>query len=176
MSPEYAIEGRFSVKSDVFAFGVLLLEILSGRKNTGFRNSDCPSLLGYVSICFYKPFLIYLFTVDHVFIFTNFITFQAWELWKSDRGLELIDLKLDMPLSVSFKPLRFIHVGLLCVQDNPADRPNIADVLSMFSNESMQLVSPKRPAFTGSNSSGSGTEITQHCSVNDLTASSVKGR
>lgn len=44
------MEGLFSIKSDVFAFGVLLLEILSGRKNTGFRNSYCLSLLGYVGL------------------------------------------------------------------------------------------------------------------------------
>ncbi|KAL8157011.1 hypothetical protein AgCh_001931 [Apium graveolens] len=50
MSPEYAMEGLFSIKSDVFAFGVLLLEIISGKKNTGFRNSDCLSLLGYVGL------------------------------------------------------------------------------------------------------------------------------
>ncbi|KAF7112173.1 hypothetical protein RHSIM_RhsimUnG0255700 [Rhododendron simsii] len=47
MSPEYALEGFFSVKSDVFSFGVLLLEILSGKRNTGFYNSDSLNLLGY---------------------------------------------------------------------------------------------------------------------------------
>ena len=35
VSPEYAMEGLFSIKSDVFSFGVLLLEILSDKKNTG---------------------------------------------------------------------------------------------------------------------------------------------
>lgn len=62
MSPEYAMEGLFSVKSDVFAFGVLMLEIISGKKNTGFYGSDYLSLLGYVSsddssqyeLCFIK--------------------------------------------------------------------------------------------------------------------------
>ena len=44
------MEGLFSIKSDVFAFGVLLLEIISGKKNTGFRNSDCLSLLGHVGL------------------------------------------------------------------------------------------------------------------------------
>ena len=50
MSPEYVIEWRFSEKSDVFNFGVLLLEIVSGRKNTGFYNDkEFLSLLGLVS-------------------------------------------------------------------------------------------------------------------------------
>ena len=51
MSPEYLIEGRFSEKSDVFSFGVLLLEIVSGRRNMGFYDdAQSLSLLGYVSL------------------------------------------------------------------------------------------------------------------------------
>ena len=50
MSPEYAMEGHFSEKSDVFSFGVLLLEIVSGKKNSRFwYHEDFSSLLGYVS-------------------------------------------------------------------------------------------------------------------------------
>ncbi|KAH9803143.1 Receptor-like serine/threonine-protein kinase SD1-8 [Citrus sinensis] len=40
MAPEYASDGQFSVKSDVFSFGILLLEIISGKKNRGFYHSD----------------------------------------------------------------------------------------------------------------------------------------
>jgi serine/threonine protein kinase len=51
MSPEYALNGIFSIKSDVFSFGVVLLEIISGKKNTGFYQSELAmSLLGYVSV------------------------------------------------------------------------------------------------------------------------------
>ena len=51
MSPEYAIDGIFSVKSDVFSFGVLVLEIVSGKKNRGFNHQEhCLNLLGHVSI------------------------------------------------------------------------------------------------------------------------------
>ena len=50
MSPEYAIDGLFSVKSDVFSFGVLVLEIVSGKKNRGFYHPDHDlNLLGHVS-------------------------------------------------------------------------------------------------------------------------------
>lgn len=37
MSPEYAIDGKFSVKSDVFSFGVLMIEMVSGTKNTRYN-------------------------------------------------------------------------------------------------------------------------------------------
>ena len=52
MSPEYAMQGLFSVKSDVFSFGVLILEIVSGRKNTSFYNDEqyYSSLVGFVSL------------------------------------------------------------------------------------------------------------------------------
>jgi serine/threonine protein kinase len=49
MSPEYAMGGYFSAKSDVFSFGVLVLEIISGMKNRGFHISDDLNLLGHVS-------------------------------------------------------------------------------------------------------------------------------
>ena len=54
MSPEYAMGGIFSEKSDVFSFGVLILEIVSGEKNTNFYYYDQHlSLIAYVS-SYYK--------------------------------------------------------------------------------------------------------------------------
>lgn len=50
MSPEYMIDGQFSVKSDVFSFGVLVLEIVSGKRNWGFRHTGHDlNLIGHVS-------------------------------------------------------------------------------------------------------------------------------
>ncbi|CAH2056857.1 unnamed protein product [Thlaspi arvense] len=40
MSPEYAVDGLFSVKLDVFSFGVLVLEIVIGKRNRGFSHPD----------------------------------------------------------------------------------------------------------------------------------------
>ena len=51
MSPEYAVDGHFSVKSDVFSYGVLVLEILSGKRNRGFYHPEYDlNLLGHVSM------------------------------------------------------------------------------------------------------------------------------
>lgn len=54
MAPEYALDGLFSIKSDVFSFGVLVLEIISGKKNRGFYYSDELNLLGYVRVILSK--------------------------------------------------------------------------------------------------------------------------
>lgn len=47
MAPEYAIDGLFSVKSDVFSFGILVLETISGMRNRGLYHLE-HNLIGYV--------------------------------------------------------------------------------------------------------------------------------
>lgn len=50
MAPEYAMHGHFSVKTDVYSFGVLVLELVSGQRNNCFRVSEnIEHLLSYVS-------------------------------------------------------------------------------------------------------------------------------
>lgn len=54
MSPEYAMVGHFSAKSDVFSFGVLCLEIITGRKNNSHKDQEkSRHLVGYVSTNIY---------------------------------------------------------------------------------------------------------------------------
>ena len=49
MAPEYAMHGQLSVKADVYSFGVLLLELMAGRKNTDNNlSADMHMLLGWV--------------------------------------------------------------------------------------------------------------------------------
>ena len=69
MAPEYALDGVFSTKSDVFSFGVVLLEIISGKKNTGFYQSEqAMSLIGYVSVLnFLKSFILWSFSTSYQF-------------------------------------------------------------------------------------------------------------
>ncbi|XP_030550005.2 G-type lectin S-receptor-like serine/threonine-protein kinase SD1-13 isoform X1 [Rhodamnia argentea] len=119
MSPEYAVHGLFSTKSDVFSFGVIMLEIISGRRNTTFTHSDRSlNLLGY-----------------------------AWELWKSGQGGELMDLVSgEPPFLIEFSLC--LHIALLCVQEHPEDRPDMSDVVSMLSKGSSNMPSPKEAAFS----------------------------
>ncbi|KAG2685197.1 hypothetical protein I3760_10G113300 [Carya illinoinensis] len=119
MSPEYAMEGRFSEKSDVFSFGVLLLEIVSGRRNASFYyNEQITSLLGF-----------------------------AWKMWETDNIAVLIDPVISEPCS-KMEILRCIHVGLLCVQDFAKDRPSVHVAISMLKSEIIELPRPKQPVFT----------------------------
>ncbi|PHT29960.1 G-type lectin S-receptor-like serine/threonine-protein kinase [Capsicum baccatum] len=119
MAPEYAMKGRFSEKTDVYSFGVLLLEIISGRRNTSFDQDDCAlSLLAY-----------------------------AWKLWNENKIFELVDPKI-IKLQLEKEIHRCVHVGLLCVQEYAEDRPNVSIVLSMLSREIDDLPCPKQPAFT----------------------------
>lgn len=68
MSPEYVTNGTFSVKSDVFSFGVLILEILTGRKNRMVHQSGySTNLIGHVSI--HSNAIILL--VFHIIVDTN---------------------------------------------------------------------------------------------------------
>ncbi|KAG7975915.1 hypothetical protein I3843_06G123900, partial [Carya illinoinensis] len=149
MSPEYAMEGLYSIKSDVFSFGVLLLEIVSGKKNTGFYNHGSLNLLRY-----------------------------AWELWRDGQSLELIDSTIEYPSSTSTL-VRYIKIGLLCVQESPADRPTMPDVVSMISNEYAPLPTPKQPAFTaGRNLMHTYPTINsaENCSINSVTVSRMEAR
>ncbi|XP_058729576.1 G-type lectin S-receptor-like serine/threonine-protein kinase At4g03230 isoform X2 [Vicia villosa] len=118
MSPEYALDGYFSTKSDVFSFGVVLLEIISGKRNTGFyRSKEISSLLGY-----------------------------AWRLWREEKLQDLIDPSLHDSYNEN-QFLRCSQIGLSCVQDEPDDRPHMSNVVTMLDNETTILSIPKQPTF-----------------------------
>jgi len=58
MAPEYVMFGEFSVKSDVFSFGVLVLEIISGKKaGCVLHGQSQEDLLSFVSLVLSLLFL-----------------------------------------------------------------------------------------------------------------------
>ncbi|KAL5737870.1 hypothetical protein ACOSP7_030631 [Xanthoceras sorbifolium] len=149
MPPEYALQGLFSIKSDVFSFGVLLLETLSSKKNTGFYNTDSLNLLGH-----------------------------SWELWNNDTALDLMEPILEKEVSYPML-IRYINVALLCVQETAADRPTMSEVVSMLTNEHIVLPSPKQPAFTYLKSLQNSVPPKSRpgtCSVNNVTHSLIEPR
>ncbi|XP_024199741.2 G-type lectin S-receptor-like serine/threonine-protein kinase At1g61500 isoform X1 [Rosa chinensis] len=122
MSPEYAMGGIFSEKSDVYSFGILVLEIISSKKNTSFCLLDQQlGLLAY-----------------------------AWKMWNEGRGLELVDEVLGDSYSSS-QVVKCMHIGLLCVQDNAANRPTMPDIVLMLTSD-IDGLQPRRPVFTIQNS------------------------
>ncbi|KAK3199342.1 hypothetical protein Dsin_022757 [Dipteronia sinensis] len=70
---------------------------------------------------------------------------EAWRLWKDERAVELIDQLLDYSSTLS-EILRCIHIGLLCVQHRPEDRPNMSTVALMLGGEG-SLPQPRQPGF-----------------------------
>ncbi|XP_052306852.1 G-type lectin S-receptor-like serine/threonine-protein kinase At4g27290 isoform X2 [Populus trichocarpa] len=118
MAPEYATDGLFSVKSDVFSFGILMLEIISGKKSRGFYHPDRSLSL----------------------------TAHAWRLWKDGKPLDLIEAFPGESRNLSEVIMRCINISLLCVQHHPDDRPSMATVVWMLGGENT-LPQPNEPGF-----------------------------
>ncbi|PRQ54941.1 putative protein kinase RLK-Pelle-DLSV family [Rosa chinensis] len=148
MSPEYALGGIFSEKSDDYSFRVLELEIISGKKNNNFFLYE--QQLGFLA--------------------------HAWNLWYEGKGLELVDEVLGDSYSSS-EVLKCVHIGLLCVQDNAADRPTMKDIALMLSSEK-DGTQPKRPEFTMQNSFSHPQPQNEHTNspINEATITVIEGR
>ncbi|KMT10646.1 hypothetical protein BVRB_5g117630 [Beta vulgaris subsp. vulgaris] len=86
------------------------------------------------------------FRVNSIDPDNKLFSIQAWKMWNEDQGLELMDPKLNESCIYS-EVLRCIHIGLLCVQEDPSDRPSMSTVVHMLSAENASLPPAKQPAF-----------------------------
>ncbi|RDX70522.1 Cysteine-rich receptor-like protein kinase 25, partial [Mucuna pruriens] len=119
MSPEYAMLGQFSEKLDVFSFGVMVLEIITGKKN----------------LSSYEPHHVADGLLSHV-----------WRQWRDQTPLNILDPSIKENYS-KIEVIKCIQIGLLCVQQNPNDRPTMVGVVSYLSSYLIELPSPQEPAF-----------------------------
>ncbi|KAM4101970.1 hypothetical protein ACB094_05G186900 [Castanea mollissima] len=117
MALECIMHGQFSVKSDVFSFGMLVLEIVNGQRNNCVRNGEnVEDLLSY-----------------------------AWKNWREGNASHIIDPTLRHSSTIEI--MRCIHIGLLCVQENVIDRPTMGLIVLMLNRYSITFLVPSQPAF-----------------------------
>ncbi|TVU42133.1 hypothetical protein EJB05_08524, partial [Eragrostis curvula] len=119
-SPEYAYGGHVSTKSDMFSFGVIVLEMVTGRSNNNTDESDdSVSLLSY-----------------------------AWGKWRTGLTTDMVDPSLGGRYPEG-GILNCVELGLLCVQENPVDRPDASAVVLILSSHytTDDRRAPSRPAF-----------------------------
>ncbi|KAA8526742.1 hypothetical protein F0562_009029 [Nyssa sinensis] len=103
MAPEYAMRGYLTDKADVYSFGIVALEIISGRSNTSYRpKEDCFYLLD-------------------------------WALVLKEKGtlMELVDPRLGSDFNKE-EVMAMINVALLCTGFSPAVRPAMSSVVNML--------------------------------------------
>ncbi|KAM4101969.1 hypothetical protein ACB094_05G186800 [Castanea mollissima] len=113
------IEANTNRISDVYSFGILMLEIVSGKKNNSFYHQEhAQSLLLY-----------------------------AWRLWNEGKGMEFMDQTIVDICPIS-EALRLIHIALLCVQEDPNDRPTMSEVILMLASTSIKLPQALAPPFS----------------------------
>ncbi|KAH7675709.1 Non-specific serine/threonine protein kinase protein [Dioscorea alata] len=119
MAPEYALHGVFSTKSDVYSYGILVLEITTGKKNCGFQASGSAADLPTI----------------------------VWQHWNGGTSLELMKESVGDDQFRAEQVLRCIHMGLLCVQEDPKQRPSMASIVLMLNSYSTSLPAPSPPTF-----------------------------
>ncbi|PHT34987.1 Cysteine-rich receptor-like protein kinase 2 [Capsicum baccatum] len=123
MAPEYLARGQLTEKADVYSFGVLLLEIVTGRQSNQRNNA----------------------------VYTVSLLSTAWEHFQHGTVEEIFDpnlmLQNNHTINVKNEVTRFLHVGLLCTQEIPMLRPSMSKALQMFVTNDEELPRPTKPPF-----------------------------
>ncbi|KAG0602082.1 hypothetical protein M758_11G158900 [Ceratodon purpureus] len=115
LAPEYMCHGQLSEKVDIYSFGVLLLEIVSGKRN---RDLTMPE--------------------DEVYLPS-----RAWKLHKENRLLDMMDATLVVSEDETREVQQVLEIAVLCVQNDPEKRPSMFQVAAMLAGDaSVEAVVP----------------------------------
>ncbi|CAI9272121.1 unnamed protein product [Lactuca saligna] len=146
VAPEYAIHGHVSERVDTYSFGVLVLEIISGRSCTeGIGNGSVVSNL-----------------VDY-----------AWNLYENGIHENLCDLKLDLTEYLQ-DVKKIIEVSLMCTQSPASTRPSMSEVVLVLSDRSPEQISPMMSTYKEPGVSISLDTSTYTPSTSNATTSTVQ--
>ena len=149
MAPEYAMRGYLTEKADVFSFGVVALEILSGRLNSdNSLDTEKIYLLEWVwerNFFYLDPFL-KLLLLKRKFLFALLVmNHQAWALYENNQILRLVD-----PTLSEFdenEVARVLAVSLLCTQASPKMRPPMSRVVAMLAGDIEVGIVTSKPSY-----------------------------
>ncbi|OIV94505.1 hypothetical protein TanjilG_25567 [Lupinus angustifolius] len=124
LAPEYLAHGQLTEKADIYSFGVVLLEIVTGRQNNRSKTSE----------------------------YTDSLVTVTWKHFQSGTAEQLLDPNLglhddDHSGNVKNEILRVVHIGLLCTQEIPSLRPSISKALHMLTKREENLPAPSNPPF-----------------------------
>ncbi|XP_047959693.1 cold-responsive protein kinase 1-like [Salvia hispanica] len=106
-APEYAIGGHLSDKVDIYGFGIVMLEIISGRKSTDVTPDS---------------------TLDYLLK-------EAWKLYERDMHQNLADVALNSNEYQVEEVKKMVEIAMLCVQSTPSSRPTMSQVIFMLSGD-----------------------------------------
>ncbi|KAF8692956.1 hypothetical protein HU200_039318 [Digitaria exilis] len=158
LAPEYFVHGQLTKKADVYSFGVLVLEIISGRRISQTIRSDSDmflvrevkalSFLPTTSCLSVPANLSAILYLSRHFFFLSFIRVQAWVLYQQGRLLDMVDARMEGCYPEE-EVLRHIRVGLACTQATPSSRPTMSQVVAMLSrlHEDEAAIPMRPPSF-----------------------------
>ncbi|KAJ0489599.1 putative protein kinase RLK-Pelle-DLSV family [Helianthus annuus] len=123
MAPEYLAHGQLTEKADVYSFGVLLLEVVTGVANNTSKSTE----------------------------YNDSLVTTAWKHFKQGKVEEIFDPNLMMHISPNIKfqkeAIKVVHIGLLCTQESPSLRPSMSAALKMLATNDEPIPAPTNPPF-----------------------------